>query len=746
MREKLIRKKNVKNIIKLTRRLGSIVCALAVLVSMTGCHKAGAKKQKEYRIVKESDPYFAADEVELQIPLKEGKELQQLLVHEPQITEDQVRFEYDASYKVPKELDDKQYLCAQGIDNFTEEERLAIWEEWISYFDEGVAIFDLDGNFLGVEKDETDADKDIPQEGKDMGLFDAQTLRDGRVLAWSYEKIVLFDKNGKTLATYFPETFGMRVYVVGDQVFVSGRNYDEEKPEKTYDYLQELDDQTLKKKGERIKLSGSGNADSICASGKGIFVMNSDGIYQIDTASGKEESFLLWSDTDLNYVGIIGEGAQVGEDTCRLIKYTDETIDEQGHMVMHVSLVTLTKEQKNPHAGKIVIELGDGRENDADLIEAVVAYNKIPDRKVRIQVHDYSTYAQAAGAYEAAISTIADMVYLDMLAGTGPDILVNFGSSPSFQSDRILLDLTPYLSGEQGLSDAEYYRSLLHAYEKNGKIFHLPTSVELLGFWGNKDYLPDAPSFSSSDLDAIRATLPQNMQLLPEMEYDDLLEELLSQKLGRYIDPQNGRADFSDASFAAILETVKKYGSHVERPEVELVEDYLAKEPRTLINEGMVAMIPYTISLPEDYKNCLALRSGKGGIYAFGNEAQAGMAINSRMTVAISANTSYVQEAWDFIRTLFGEENQMNFAQSLGGIPVSRSAVDALCGKAGMTGQEASAFAKELERPHEVRVLDDAVMDIVKEEAKGYFMGQKDVNTVVSTIQNRVAMVLKERG
>ena len=88
----------------------------------------------------------------------------------------------------------------------------------------------------------------------------------------------------------------------------------------------------------------------------------------------------------------------------------------------------------------------------------------------------------------------------------------------------------------------------------------------------------------------------------------------------------------------------------------------------------------------------------------------------------------------------------MNFAESLGGIPVSRRAVDALCEMSGMIGQEKSALVEELERTHEVRVLDDAVMDIVKEEAQGYFLGQKDLNTVVSTIQNRIATVLKERG
>ena len=301
--------------------------------------------------------------------------------------------------------------------------------------------------------------------------------------------------------------------------------------------------------------------------------MRSNGIYKINTDSGKEEEFLLWSDTDLNYVGVIGDGAQIGSDTCQLIKYVDEETDENGHLVMHVLLVTLTKETKNPHAGKTVLTLGDARENDADLVKAVVAYNLLPDKKVRIEVHDYSSYASAYGAYEKVISKIADQVYLDLLAGTGPDILVNFATSPSFQTEDVLLDLTPYISGDGGLSDQEYYSTLLRAYEKDGKVFHLPTNVELYGFWGNSALLPEGPAISASDFDAVRDSLPENTMLLPPMEYDDLLKMLLPLKTGRYIDLKNSRADFSDASFAEILDVVKKYGSHIEEPNEETYEE-----------------------------------------------------------------------------------------------------------------------------------------------------------------------------
>ena len=202
------------------------------------------------------------------------------------------------------------------------------------------------------------------------------------------------------------------------------------------------------------------------------------------------------------------------------------------------------------------------------------------------------------------------------------------------------------------------------------------------------------------------------------------------------------------ASFTALLETVKKLGSHVEEPDVEEYEEAMAKEPSTLLREEMVAIFPYIISSPDDYKKCLRLNGGKGGLYAYdeNTDGTSGMTIDSQMTVAVSKSTPYVQEAWDFILTLFEEENQLHFTEKLGGIPIRRSAVDTLCEKCSMTEQEKSAFAEELGKKHCARIVDDSVMDIVKEEAEGYFMGQKDVNSVVSTTQNRVATVLKERG
>ena len=41
---------------------------------------------------------------------------------------------------------------------------------------------------------------------------------------------------------------------------------------------------------------------------------------------------------------------------------------------------------------------------------------------------------------------------------------------------------------------------------------------------------------------------------------------------------------------------------------------------------------------------------------------------------------------------------------------------------------------------------DDAIADIVMEEAEPYFAGDKDLDTVVEIIQNRVQLYLDENG
>ena len=54
-------------------------------------------------------------------------------------------------------------------------------------------------------------------------------------------------------------------------------------------------------------------------------------------------------------------------------------------------------------------------------------------------------------------------------------------------------------------------------------------------------------------------------------------------------------------------------------------------------------------------------------------------------------------------------------------------------------------FLQSLEEVHTILLSDNAVMMIVSEEVPAYLLGQKDLNTVITTINNRTQTVFNER-
>ena len=77
---------------RIGKKSAAAFLAISIVLTMAGCRKPKEKQKKEYRVVKETDPYYSASEVELIIPRKEGKELLQLLVDEPEISDGKIRF------------------------------------------------------------------------------------------------------------------------------------------------------------------------------------------------------------------------------------------------------------------------------------------------------------------------------------------------------------------------------------------------------------------------------------------------------------------------------------------------------------------------------------------------------------------------------------------------------------------------------------------------------------------------------
>ncbi|MBR5937486.1 MAG: hypothetical protein IKZ90_04355 [Clostridiales bacterium] len=87
-----------------------------------------------------------------------------------------------------------------------------------------------------------------------------------------------------------------------------------------------------------------------------------------------------------------------------------------------------------------------------------------------------------------------------MKSGTGPDVILNCASVSGFNSDKVLVDLNPYMDGANGIDRSKYFDNIFRAFETNGKLYQLPLVVLLCGLAGNPELLGKPESWTLPEM------------------------------------------------------------------------------------------------------------------------------------------------------------------------------------------------------------------------------------------------------
>ena len=83
------------------KALAAALC-LSMLPAFSACKKNQTKKNAS-REIKETDPYYDSETVELSIPVDETKELQWIQVSDVEYADTEIRMPYYINYEIPKE-------------------------------------------------------------------------------------------------------------------------------------------------------------------------------------------------------------------------------------------------------------------------------------------------------------------------------------------------------------------------------------------------------------------------------------------------------------------------------------------------------------------------------------------------------------------------------------------------------------------------------------------------------------------
>ena len=355
-----------------------------------------------------------------------------------------------------------------------------------------------------------------------------------------------------------------------------------------------------------------------------------------------------------------------------------------------------------------------------------------------------------------ALEDFARLTSVQMNAGKGPDILYGDDLMEDYIAGMLekgaLEDLRPYMERD-GIREEDYFPLTFSTWRQGDRIcganyktrvWQSTIKEEVLG----SREIPDMKTL-------VDALLAREGECLYISEYDSarVLEEWLkgTESLFGMVDWEQGSCDFNMPLFHKLLEAAARYGDNGRKNPELAVADSGGYE-NVLYFSGSVEL------------------EAKGWVFCgiqFDDGCYAG--IQQGDILAINANSSHKEGAWEFICYLLGDEVQgakdATFADST--TPVSRKAFEewlpwsivkmtqweyvngALDYPPRFDGEEVSEerqaeYRQMIEEARPLPVRTKFILDVILEEAQDYFDGYKSTDEVIKLINNRVQLYLDE--
>ena len=794
----------------LAKRILSTCLIGGVLLSSVSC---GKKNNQKKEVVKEEDPYFTPEYVELDVDPNPTQKIEYSCLNTSKIIGNNVVVGYMVVYEYPQETMDKY------LDNYSDNK-----EEYIDFIEQfyktGFLVFDQQGNIV--------TDIPLPYSNDPIGVaggkdgevnfliedFEEQECIGTYVIdTYSAEGIQTGSVKVPKEIEYYPEQFyvaknGNYILVGTEMIYVvspSGEflgqvpidpgvdimeqngdvylmSYEVSEQGMVTGYMQEFDPEAVKFKNDKKKLEKI--FSNMVSGGDGNFYnIDGSGITRVDPFTGAEEAFFDWSQTDVNYSTYNEESFHVFSEDKIAFTCTEWSADQENGISRPCNyIVTLTRAEKNPHAGKAYIEMGTIGIPSYDLQNYIIRYNNEPDGKARIRVHDYFVEENTGSQDLDRKTDLSNRVYMDMINGKGPDILVDFAGYSQFNSEDVLVDLNKYVDGKNGLNREEYFDNVLTAFEDKDKLFQIPVCFDIRGLMANKEMIGERSGWTYNEFSQIVCDLPSDVKVFEDMEYKDLLYSLLTGAMRSFIDYTKKEVSFDGDEFKQLLQMVKTYGVEyvpkydeygnlfgtsecVPFPDEEQVNTDL------MMNDKLALMVPYIYSLSQ-YSDLHHTLGEKEIFIGMPSPDGTGACASASLTLAISAFSQNKDESWDFIRRLFDEDSQYLYTSSLMSIPLSRKAFDRINQESidernrmlkenqqyainygtllhgdikPITEQDVQDYRELVESVSTIESYDPAVLNIILEESAAYFADQKDVDDVCAIIQNRTQTIVNER-
>lgn len=429
-------------------------------------------------------------------------------------------------------------------------------------------------------------------------------------------------------------------------------------------------------------------------------------------------------------------------------------------------MIILQKSDKDLAQGKKVLTLASFNVVDYATAEAVLKFNRTNseyrisfDTKYNLaKFYEENTQDDTSVLELKARKKLVDKLKVDILAGEGPDIIMN-GINYTASLDQVLFaDLTNDISSD-GL-----FENITGACKTGGKLYSVPITFQLSGIFTDSKYVKDGQKGFTFDEYKTFVSQVCNGKDPIEMEKTDYFTYNFDLMYSRFLD-SDGNPDFKESGFADLAKYVKENVNYV-------APDGEACPVLTTIDDKTHAVYK-TIGTVMEYAGSFDHKTYKTVVLGTPSVDGAGPAISVVYSAGVSASSKNKAGAVEFIKLLLSEEIQSVYAKNTFHMPVRVSSFEAASKEIisqynvarkkyiddGFAKQEliqlgyvSDIDAEAVENLKEVIKTadicyrtDPAVSLIVREEIQPYLQGQKSIEEVVDIVNNRTKLYLSER-
>ena len=583
-----------------------------------------------------------------------------------------------------------------------------------------------------------------------------QTDKDGNIYLTYDQTIEVLDKDGKELFKTEIDNWINGMFTTKDgEVLVT--YYGTENME-----VHKIDPaaKTLGDKLESLMVSDWGNYTFAKGVDTDLLLSVDNDLYSYNFAEEAPVKLLNWVDCDIDSNEL---SAFAALEDGRILAVTNSWNNPDG--VSTTELVYLTKKKGSEVPEKKILTFGT-MSLGYDIKKQIIDFNK-KNQEYRIEIKEYlSNYT------EEAFKASREQLNADIVSGKCPDIIdLSDGNMDSYAAKGILEDLYPYIDADPEMNREDYLENVMKAYETDGKLYTLPSRIYISTVIAKTADVGDRKSITADELMKMYDALPEGTDLYDYATKDMILMYNTMMNMDEYVNWTTGECKFDREDFIKAMEFANRFDTEI---------DYNQERPSSVsrIRDNTLKMINTSIASVEQYQMYKGMFGEPITLIGFPTTKENGSFIGGGTSqLGMSAKSPNKDGVWQFLRKGITKEEQEKDDARMGnyGFPVMKSALE-LQFKRDMeeeyyedadgtkhkqpkttwgyddlsieiyaaSEEEVAAVRDLIESVTSLYQYDEQINNIIMEESKAYFEGQKSAKDAADIIQSRVQIYVNE--